>query len=162
MAAEVRRWIFEMDAVKQAAQQYSHLPEQREKITNRKELQAAEQKSSLNYYLTAEIAAIRHPPYHAVRPGHVASATLIQPRHDTRFDPSSNEKLLLFGPPVSSAVRAGIFSLRKGDRVGIRRGLVWEMDIEVGGGGWEGGGRGARMEKWIVGAEWDVLAGGVR
>lgn len=83
-------------------------------------------------------------------------------------------------PPLSASFLAPPPTVAKGDKIGIRRGLVWEMEIEEFGGtvcsirtnegrkaidglgdaaGSAVGTRavGERVEKWIVGVEWDIL-----
>ncbi|KKZ62142.1 hypothetical protein EMCG_03386 [[Emmonsia] crescens] len=82
--------------------------------------------------------------------------------------------------PLSASSLAPPPTVAKGDKIGIRRGLVWEMEIEEFGGavcsirtnecrkavdGFEDaagnavGTRavGERVEKWVVGVEWDIL-----
>ncbi|PGG98155.1 hypothetical protein GX51_06942 [Blastomyces parvus] len=120
---------------------------------------------------------------------------------------SPSRKILLFGAPISIPSRshsrgssdtpghhlghhtrlsAASFTpspiVAKGDKIGLRRGLVWEMEIEefpisrgVGNGQmgqdreWANGGEDAigsaagarsrhvKVEKWLVGVEWDIL-----
>ncbi|KAK2809104.1 hypothetical protein FQN50_004158 [Emmonsiellopsis sp. PD_5] len=151
-----------------------------------------------NYHLISEIDAVHHQPAgsggSAYVPGHPAPATLVT---TTTADPASGQrvqKLLLFGaplsfpprtrsaaevivPPGTSGSRAGNLppaaaataGVKRGDRIGVRRGLVWEMEIEEFGRRVEegdGGVRvqraenGARVERWVVGVEWDVLGFG--
>ncbi|EER37807.1 hypothetical protein HCDG_08066 [Histoplasma capsulatum H143] len=131
-----------------------------------------------------------------------ASGTVSTSAHRTvpsaiRQEPPSR-KILVFGDPISTPSRtqnrsisgtpgqhphrsASSFqpthTLSKGDRIGIRRGLVWEMEIEAFGSnrptreGREGvdcfvhaagstgetRGQDVRVEKWVVGVEWDIL-----
>ncbi|QSS60989.1 hypothetical protein I7I51_05796 [Histoplasma capsulatum] len=131
-----------------------------------------------------------------------ASGTASTSAHRTvpsaiRQEPSSR-KILVFGDPISTPSRtqnrsisdtpgqhprrsASSFqpthTVSKGDRIGIRRGLVWEMEIEefgsnrptregregvdcflhVAGSTDETRGQDVRVEKWVVGVEWDIL-----
>ncbi|KGQ01605.1 hypothetical protein PAAG_11586 [Paracoccidioides lutzii Pb01] len=145
---------------------------------------------------------INHPnPYPITTPARTNPNTTPSPTQQHTQPPP--RKILLFGAPMSAPSRsrghrhaaydaqgypqsslAPLPTIAKGDKIGIRRGLVWEMEIEEFAGGrgrrrmrreeeggrgegegeGEGGGlRGAAgtagmvVEKWIVGVEWDVL-----
>lgn len=73
-------------------------------------------------------------------------------RHDQHEDGGHGEKknLLLMGAPQSGE-RGGVPELKKGDLVGIGRGLVWEVELDAVGESSE------EMEKWSVCVEWSVL-----
>ncbi|ODH45821.1 hypothetical protein GX48_08108, partial [Paracoccidioides brasiliensis] len=139
---------------------------------------------------------INHPnPYPITTPARTIPNTTPSPTQQHQHTQPPPRKILLFGAPMSAPSRsrghrhpasdaqgypppslAPLPTIAKGDRIGIRRGLVWEMEIEefsgdrgrrrmrqeegrVGVGGGGGGLRGAAgmVEKWIVGVEWDVL-----
>ena len=136
--------------------------------------------SSEKYYLTTEIkdvvtslSSLSHGRTHNQHggAGHPAPTTLITPPTSTSAFETGYTKILLFGSPVSAPV--DVFStqrrgsngkhLQRGDWVGIRRGVVWEMEISSlsrhrNEDEYENDdGRKGQMEKWLVGVDWDIL-----
>ncbi|PGG95310.1 hypothetical protein AJ79_10127 [Helicocarpus griseus UAMH5409] len=201
MAASVRSWLLEAEAIKHASQFSS---------TQGPEASAATQPPlsgrAYNYYLIAEVAdACFQTPgnngHNTHAPGHPAPATLITTTttsapHSTSSGSNTIQsqcrKILLFGGPLSTPSRAhsrktsdsrvgnrrqsastsaSVYTVKRGDRIGIRRGLVWEMEIEEFGrtGGRDlgaseraaetdgGNSEDVKLEKWTVGVEWDII-----
>ncbi|OJD24212.1 hypothetical protein ACJ73_04424 [Blastomyces percursus] len=127
------------------------------------------------------------------------SAIQQKPSIQPPFRHPLSRKILLFGAPLSSPPRSrsrgssdtpghhprfsassfGTSTITKGDKIGLRRGLVWEMEIEdgrvgkgqirqdreraddadVAGSATSPGTRSSdiKVEKWLVGVEWDIL-----
>lgn len=96
-------------------------------------------------------------------PGHAAPTTLITPSQHA----CGCSKIILFGSPLaappgfSAQGRNAEGHLTRGDRVGIRRGVLWEMDISSLGGEEEeeddAGQEKVGLERWLVGVDWDIF-----
>ncbi|EQL29899.1 hypothetical protein, variant [Blastomyces dermatitidis ATCC 26199] len=157
----------------------------------------------INNSSTAIASSIINTDTNSTTPSTVQQQTSIRPP----FIHPPSRKILLFGAPISNPPRshsrgsfdtpgqhpgrhprlsASFFAaspiVAKGDKIGLRRGLVWEMEIEefpgrVGNGQMRQDREGAvdaedvagsasapgtrrrdvKVEKWLVGVEWDVL-----
>ncbi|KAK2741710.1 hypothetical protein FQN55_008209 [Onygenales sp. PD_40] len=197
MAASVRGWLLEAEAIKHTSQHPStHQPPDGRSVPNTQPPNNAQDPirgREKNYHLISEVGDVHYQTAgsrsggSAYVPGHPAPATLVT----TTATGQQAQKLLLFGAPLSfpphtrsaaeiltqpqpgtgggragnlppTAATAGV---KRGDRIGVRRGLVWEMEIEEFGRRVEADGEvqaeraenGARTERWIVGVEWDIL-----
>lgn len=163
MASEVRNWILELSARKQT----SRLSTTQGPRTS----QMAEK-----FYVTAKIdkvdTSLGQQSSEGTRPaapGHVAPKTLIKPLKQLPEERPKFDKILLFeGPLLISGVQSeqtdgtGML-IQPGDWIGIRRGIVWEMEIspltgqslqpaEI-----QQAETQVSSEKWLVGLEWDII-----
>ncbi|KAF3479928.1 uncharacterized protein GIQ15_06904 [Arthroderma uncinatum] len=183
MAAEVRNWIFEMGA---KCQVNSHSPTPGSLLfsptrpTQSETKPGASQVSSRDpYHLTTKVALVKHSlqrsgedqlPHtkiHGISAGHPAPfilATLRKEMPDSGHLPV--HKILLFNTPLHATPRntvPGFISLKGGDCIGIRKGLVWEMEMNaslpIGFTVREGDSDTAEevSQTCLVGVEWDIL-----
>ncbi|KAK2867994.1 hypothetical protein FQN49_003270 [Arthroderma sp. PD_2] len=182
MAAEVRNWIFEIGAKRQVT---SHSPTpgslmfsptrptQGETDTGASQINSRER-----HYLTTKVASVKntlcsdedqrsHPNNYTASAGHPAPFILATPcRQGPGLGHPLADEILLFNPPLRVAARStvpGFLSLKEGDCIGVRKGLVWEveMDTTVTGVIPVGEGNADTAEEvahtCLVGVEWDIL-----
>ncbi|KMP05732.1 hypothetical protein CIRG_05413 [Coccidioides immitis RMSCC 2394] len=172
MASEVRNWILDLGTRKQVSQ--SQAPPQ---TTQTQADQGEREQPFDKYQLIVQVGEIRTSAPTDVRRqggqrqgrlGHPAPFTLISP---SKVQPptASQNNILLFGSPVST-VLPPMQKLQKGDWVGIRRGLVWDMEIEPFHTG-DASNNNANPEEsdtissiitrrtnvWLVSIEWDII-----
>ncbi|PGH04122.1 hypothetical protein AJ80_08584 [Polytolypa hystricis UAMH7299] len=165
-AAEVRRWILEMGARKQISNHATT------RFTTGEDGESA---TSRHHIITGEVTSTRSSSSsttslikHA-RTGHAAPFTLaeLEPMTDIMGGgaaaASRHQKVLLFNQPLSRPPLGASQALNAGDNIGLRRGLVWEMQLSTVGhstymGESEEGPRDDGVEKWTVGVEWDILS----
>lgn len=162
MASEVRNWIFDLNARKQASQ--LPLTQRPRDITQLSE----------SYYRVAEIDGVDttlqqqvSQSTRAVAPGQVAPKTLITTSKQYPERQPKCHRILLFGGPLLSPLSQSGDGTRDvltpGNWVGIRRGMVWEMEITGLTGYTDENAkplhreRETGSEKWLVGIEWDIL-----
>ena len=166
MASEVRNWIFEVNARKQTLQ-----PSATQRLCEASQ-------APVRYYVTAKIDKVetsleqrssRRRGTALTASGQAAPKTLIIPSKKLPESRPKFDKALLFGEPMiesgvrSTQVHGARSVVQSGDWVGIRRGMVWEMDISPVTGSalanaeTEQEQRDVLSEKWLVGLEWDII-----
>ncbi|KAM5430915.1 hypothetical protein McanMca71_003101 [Microsporum canis] len=146
MAAEVRNWIFELGAkrlVTPHATPGSMLFPSESPFQGAKDADASQINPSDRYCLTREIASLKHSmehcrgqprcKAHCASAGHPAPFIMATLRKQGAEAELSAHQVLLFNHPlqVTSRTNPGFSSLQTGDYVGIRRGLAWEIEIDL-------------------------------
>lgn len=177
-ANNVRNWLLDLDARRQASQYITKQQRQTQSLHNNS--------SKEHFYFTATVLSIKHSPSLREHPivnqnGSPAPMTLVActsaPQSNESRDQvysvsqqsqssfTSVRKLLLFGGPISSQTgrMQDKMSLKEGDTVVVRRSLAWEIDIEVEGicknivDAEEEKYEYKDIRKWLVGVEWEIL-----
>ncbi|WEW60178.1 hypothetical protein PRK78_005663 [Emydomyces testavorans] len=173
MASEVRSWILELCTKTQVSVVHSQAAPAKS-IQDGQQQETSHHPSDSKYQVLARIDAVQfsssisHRGYSQqdqARPGRPAPFALLA-ASEVRPPAASQSNILLFGSPGYSALPRSK-KPQRGDWAGIRRGLVWEMEIQP----WEtkrppdsdtGTVKDVMMQKWLVGVEWDVLKRGER
>ncbi|CAI7605734.1 unnamed protein product [Penicillium glandicola] len=176
MAAEVRGWILEMGTKR------DQLP--KPSLVQAPDSQAADASlEKLNtYFLTARIIHVSQSALSGCGPLAFLRAEMLTGSHAQGKNPNAALNIMIMGPsrsksavrPIPSHSDATITPpMRKGDIVGIHRGLNWSLELEdnfcehrtpgdVSGqalecGPSENGGPPETKEGWLIAMEWDLL-----
>ena len=170
MAAEARGWILEMGT-------------KRDQLPKTPLSQASDSLEKLNaYLLTARVIHVSQSALSGCGPLAFLQAELFTGNHVQRRNPDSVLNIMVMGPSRSKSVvrqypsRSDAITtsqLRKGDLVGIHRGLNWSLELgnysyerrppcQVSGyvsecGPSENGGSPETKEGWLIAMEWDLI-----
>ncbi|EZF36230.1 hypothetical protein TMEN_8235 [Trichophyton mentagrophytes] len=134
MATQVRNWILEIGARRQASGRPSSLPaalfSSAYPITNDNDTSPSQINVQDKYCLNTKVRGVKYSTTHSPRgAGHPAPFILCSHGEDKK----SLAQMLLFNPPLRASPSTVSASniIQDGSSIGIRKGLAWEIEIDT-------------------------------